>query len=123
MSDYENGLLPVLEDIAKLFPIKSRKKRSNPNMVGGVSNPNFPGFKPGQITNPLGAIAGRAPGPNNATIFAMQLLEDNAAEIAQVMINKAKAGDITAGRLCLQMSLPTGRLQRCKFALSIPDSP
>ena len=60
-------------------------------------------FEKGQSGNP----AGRPPGSRNkATILAETIFESEAEAIIRMAIDKAKEGDITAIRLCLERVFP-----------------
>jgi hypothetical protein len=60
-------------------------------------------FEKGQSGNP----AGRPPGSRNkATILAESMFQGEAGTIIQMAIDKAKEGDITAIRLCLERVFP-----------------
>jgi hypothetical protein len=60
-------------------------------------------FEKGQSGNP----GGRPPGARNkATIMAEELLEGEAEAITRAVIEKAKAGDTTALRICLDRFAP-----------------
>ena len=63
-------------------------------------------FQPGQSGNP----AGRPPGARNkATIIAETLLQGEAEELTRAAIERAKAGDVGALRICLDRLLPRSR--------------
>ena len=60
-------------------------------------------FEKGQSGNP----AGRPPGSRNkSTILAEAMFQGEAETIIRMAIDKAKAGDITAIRLCLERVFP-----------------
>jgi hypothetical protein len=72
-------------------------------------------YEKGQSGNP----AGRPPGSRNkATILAETMFESEAETIIRMAIDKAKAGDITAIRLCLERVFP-----RLKDSATVFDLP
>jgi hypothetical protein len=71
-------------------------------------------FQRGQSGNPLG----RPPGARNkATIIAEALLHGEAEALMRVAIERAKAGDMTALRMCLDRLAPAGRHRTIEFEL------
>jgi hypothetical protein len=71
-------------------------------------------FQKGQSGNP----AGRPPGTRNkATILAEEMFQREAGEIIRLAIDKAKEGDITAIRLCLERVFPRLRDRATMFDL------
>src|ERR1022692_1048030 len=78
-------------------------------------------FEKGESGNP----AGRPPGSRNkATIIAEEIFQGEAEEIIRMAINKAKEGDITAIRLCLERVFPRLRDRATLFDLPpINDAP
>jgi hypothetical protein len=71
-------------------------------------------FRKGQSGNPRG----RPPGARNAaTVIAEQLLDGAAAVLTRKVIDKAKEGDITALRLCLDRILPPRRERPLQFKM------
>jgi hypothetical protein len=76
-------------------------------------------FEKGQSGNP----AGRPPGARNkATILAEAMFQGEAEAIIRMAIGKAKEGDITAIRLCLDRVLPRQRERATAFDLPPIDS-
>ena len=75
-------------------------------------------FEKGQSGNP----AGRPPGSRNkATILAESIFEGEAESIIRMAIDKAREGDITAIRLCLDRVFPRMRMG-VKMLVSFFDS-
>jgi hypothetical protein len=71
-------------------------------------------FQKGQSGNPLG----RPPGARNkATIMAEGLLESEAEAITRIVIEKAKDGDMTALRMCLDRFAPPRKERAIAFDL------
>jgi hypothetical protein len=71
-------------------------------------------FQKGQSGNPLG----RPPGARNkATIMAEGLLESEAEAITRIVIEKAKEGDMTALRICLDRFAPPRKERAIAFDL------
>jgi Family of unknown function (DUF5681) len=71
-------------------------------------------FKPGQSGNP----AGKPKGTRNATTVAMEALMDGESEaLTRKAIELAKAGDMTAIRLCLERILPPRKDRPVSFTL------
>jgi hypothetical protein len=71
-------------------------------------------FQKGQSGNP----AGRPPGARNkATILAEEMFQREAEAIIRMAIDKAKDGDITAIRLCLERVFPRLRDRATVFDL------
>jgi uncharacterized protein DUF5681 len=71
-------------------------------------------FQPGQSGNP----AGRAPGSRNKTTMAAETLLDGDAEaITRIAIERAKAGDMTAIRLCMDRFCPRPKDRPVAFRL------
>jgi len=74
-------------------------------------------FRKGVSGNPAGKPMGTK---HKATMLAEQLAEGDAEEIMQVVITKAKAGDIAALKLILPRLWPAPRTPAIKIAL--PDT-
>ena len=76
-------------------------------------------FKSGQSGNP----AGRPKGTRNKTTLAVEALLDGEAEaITRKAIEKAKDGDMTAIRLCLDRMVPPVKDKPVSFDLPVIDS-
>jgi hypothetical protein len=72
-------------------------------------------FEKGQSGNPLG----RPPGSRNkATIIAEMLLQGEVEELTRVAIERAKAGDMAALRMCLDRAAPPSK--RRPIAVELP---
>jgi hypothetical protein len=71
-------------------------------------------FERGKSGNPKGRPKGAR---NNATIMAESLLDGEADAITRKLIEKAKEGDTTALRLCLERLLPPRRGRPVAFKL------
>jgi hypothetical protein len=69
-----------------------------PGAAGTAEGDRQMKFQPGQSGNPAGRPVGAR---NRATIVAEELFDDEAEAIVRVAIEKAKAGDMAAVRLCL----------------------
>jgi hypothetical protein len=71
-------------------------------------------FRPGQSGNP----SGRPPGSRNKTTLAIEAMLDGEAEaIARKAIELAKAGDLTAIRICIDRLCPPRKDRHVSFAL------
>ena len=70
-------------------------------------------FTPGQSGNPHG----RPKGARNKATIGEALLDGEAEVITRKLIEKAKEGDTTALRLCLERLLPARRDRRVEFGL------
>jgi hypothetical protein len=72
-------------------------------------------FEKGQSGNPLG----RPPGARNrATIITEALLQGEIEELTRVAIERAKAGDVAALRMCLDRAAPPSK--RRPIAVELP---
>ena len=71
-------------------------------------------FRKGQSGNPRGKLKGTR---NRATRLAEALLEDEAVGLVRQVIDLAKAGDITALRLCLERLIPRRVERAIEFEL------
>ena len=77
-------------------------------------------FKPGQSGNP----AGKPKGARNATTMAAEALLDGEGEaLTRKAIKMAKAGDLSALRLCLERILPPRKDRPVTFSLPPIASP
>jgi hypothetical protein len=77
-------------------------------------------FQPGQSGNP----AGRPPGSlNKKTLAAQAMFEEHAEEIAQNLMDRAKNGEPTAMRLCMDRVAPTGLNRRIAISLPMVKTP
>jgi Family of unknown function (DUF5681) len=77
-------------------------------------------FQPGQSGNP----AGRPPGSlNKKTLAAQAMFEEHAEEIAQNLMDRAKNGEPTAMRLCMDRMAPTGLNRRIAINLPMVKTP
>jgi hypothetical protein len=77
-------------------------------------------FEPGQSGNPAGKPKGTR---HRVTLLADQLLDGAAEAIVQKVIEKAKQGDMTALRLCLDRVVPPRRERAVYFRLPELRSP
>jgi uncharacterized small protein (DUF1192 family) len=73
-------------------------------------------WKKGQSGNPAGYHAGQR---HKATILAQQLFEGERDEICRAVIVQAKAGDVTAQRLCLERICPPIKSYPISFKLPV----
>jgi hypothetical protein len=71
-------------------------------------------FEPGKSGNPNGRPKGAR---NHATVMAEALLDGEADAITRKLIERAKEGDTTALRLCLERVLPPRRGRPVTFEL------
>jgi hypothetical protein len=69
-------------------------------------------FEPGQSGNPLGRPKGAR---NKTTLAAENLLEGEAEAIVRKLVEKAKSGDPTALRLCVERFMPARRDRTVAF--------
>ena len=77
-------------------------------------------FEAGQSGNPKGRPKGSR---NKTTLAAENLLEGEADAIMRKLVEKAKDGDSTALRLCLERMLPPRRDRSVSFELDEIKSP
>ena len=92
------------------------KKPSNSSVVKKGKK----GFKPGLSGNPAGRPNGSK---NKLTLLAQKLLENGAEEIITAIIEKAKAGDSTAQRLCMERIMPPMRSSVIQINLPKLETP
>jgi hypothetical protein len=71
-------------------------------------------FQPGQSGNPAGKPKGIR---HRATVLAEQLIDGEAEEIIRTVITKAKQGDVTCLRLCVDRLVPPRRDRPVYFAM------
>ncbi len=71
-------------------------------------------FKPGQSGNPAGRPRGSR---NKRTVIAEQTLDEHAAEVTQAVIDRAKNGDPTSQRMCMDRIAPPLRHRLLDFDL------
>jgi Family of unknown function (DUF5681) len=77
-------------------------------------------FQPGHSGNP----AGRPPGSlNKDTLAAQAVLEERAEEMVTNIMDRAKNGDPTAMRLCMERLVPTGRNRPVAIDLPVVKTP
>ena len=76
-------------------------------------------FQPGQSGNPSGKPKGAR---HRTTLLAEQLFEGEAATITRKVIERAKRGDMTALRLCLDRIVPPRRERAVRFKLPVLSS-
>src|SRR6188472_3216562 len=76
-------------------------------------------WKKGQSGNPAGRAAGSR---NRATLAIEALLEGEGEALTRKAIELAKAGDMTALRLCLERILPARKDRPVSFALPTMNS-
>lgn len=77
-------------------------------------------FKPGQSGNPAGKPRGSR---NKATLAVEELLDGEAETITRKAIELAKAGDMTAIRLCMDRIAPPRKDRPVTFALPQLQAP
>ncbi|KQZ80895.1 hypothetical protein ASD64_11425 [Mesorhizobium sp. Root157] len=83
-------------------------------MTDDGEQPKDTRFKPGQSGNPKGRRAGTR---SKALLALDALAEGEANKIAQAMIDKAKEGDTTAGRMLLERIWPVRKGRGISFEL------
>ncbi len=77
-------------------------------------------FEPGQSGNPAGKPKGAR---HKTTILAEKLMADDAEAVVQQVVDKAKAGDMTAARLVLDRIAPPRRSRPVQFKLPALSNP
>jgi hypothetical protein len=77
-------------------------------------------FQPGQSGNPAGRPAGSQ---NKETLAAQAVLEERAEEMVTNIMDRAKNGDPTAMRLCMERLVPTGRNRPVAIDLPVVKTP
>jgi uncharacterized protein DUF5681 len=77
-------------------------------------------FQPGHSGNPAGRPQGSL---NKKTLATQALLEDYAEEIVNSIKERAKSGDRTAMRLCMERVAPTGRNRPLAITLPLVETP
>ena len=92
-----------------------KKSPSNSSVKKGKK-----GFKPGVSGNLKGRPIGSK---NKLTQLAKKLLENGAEEIVAAIIEKAKAGDSTAQRLCMKRIMPPIRSSVIQIVLPKLETP
>lgn len=75
------------------------------------------GFKSGQSGNPAGRPKGAR---NHATRLVLGLMEGQAQEIAQMIIDAAKGGDLSAAKLVIERIAPPMRER--PIQIDLPDT-
>ena len=86
--------------------MKSNSKNPRSTPTNPVLKKGKKGFQKGVSGNPAGRPKGSQSLP---TRLARKLLGENAEELLLVLIEKAKAGDLTALRFCLERMVPPVR--------------
>jgi hypothetical protein len=89
---------------------RSRHERSGEEAPKPRGRP----FEPGHSGNPSGRPKGSR---NKATVLAEELLNGEMEELIRKLIEKARAGDVAALRLCLDRLLPPRHDRLVTFAL------
>jgi hypothetical protein len=77
-------------------------------------------FQPGQSGNPGGRPTGSL---NKKTIAAQAVMAERAEEMASNLLDRAKNGDPTAMRLCMEQLVPSGRNRRVAIELPVIKTP
>jgi len=74
-------------------------------------------WQKGQSGNPAGKPRGAR---NRATLMVLALMEDNAKEITQAVVDAARGGDLSAARLVLERLAPP--LRERPISIDLPDT-
>lgn len=74
-------------------------------------------WQKGQSGNPAGKPRGAR---NRATLMVLALMEDNAKEITQAVVDAARSGDLSAARLVLERLAPP--LRERPISIDLPDT-
>jgi Family of unknown function (DUF5681) len=77
-------------------------------------------FQPGQSGNPAGRPTGSL---NKKTLALEAVLQEEAAEAAKNLVERAKNGDLAAMRMCLDRFAPTGRNRPVAIELPVIKTP
>lgn len=75
------------------------------------------GWKPGQSGNPAGRPKGSR---NRATLMALATMEEGAEEIAHMVVDAARGGDLSAARFVLERLCP--QMRERPISLALPDT-
>jgi len=97
---------------------KSKQAAKKPSNSSGKKEGK--GFKPGVSGNPDGRPRGSK---NKLAQLGQKLLENGAEEIVTAIIEKAKAGDSTAQRLCMERIMPPMRSSVIQIDLPKLETP
>jgi len=100
--------------------MKNNSKNPASNATSPAPKKGKKGFQKGESGN----LDGRPKGSESLrTRLARKLLGENAEELLLVVIEKAKAGDLTALRLCLERILPPVRSTTVSILLPSIEGP
>lgn len=75
------------------------------------------GWKPGQSGNPAGRPKGSR---NRVTLIALAAMEEGGEEIARLVVDAARGGDLSAARFVLERLCPP--LRERPVSLELPDT-
>lgn len=81
-----------------------------------MADKKLPGWKKGQSGNPSGRPKGCR---NRATLLALAAMEGELDAVVRVVIDAAKAGDMTAARLVVDKLVPSTKER--PISISLPD--